>query len=97
MSVLDLLSARMKSISDNEAKKLDNEARIIALKEREMALKEGAAKKDGRQVEAGPSTSKQQDTVLETAGPGGEPRLLTQLQPASFNYADNPYPFKLNF
>lgn len=96
MSVLDMLAARMKSVSDNEAKKLENEARMIALKEREMALKEAAAKEGVEKADAVPSTSTEPNKVIHTAGPGGEPRLLTQLQPAAFNFADTSYPFKLN-
>lgn len=96
-SVLELLETKMKGMIDNEAKKLANEARTIALQERAMALAEKRAKDKGDKVEARPSTSAQSLTqeVVKVAGPGGEPRLMTNMQPVTFNFGPDNYPFEL--
>lgn len=97
-SVLDLLEKKLTGIIDNEAKKLDNESRKIALQERAMAMQE---KEKGNtknaEPQAGPSNVRQQgqQNVVQAAGPGGEPRLMTQLQPAAFDMANDAYPFRL--
>lgn len=96
-SVLQLLEMKMKGMIDNEAKKLANEARTLALQERAMALAEQRAKEKGMQVEVRPSTSTQavQQNIIGERGEGGAPRLITQLQPAAFDFGPDNYPFKL--